>query len=145
VSNLKIEREFSVTPETVFAFVTQTDNLLKWWGPENTSIAEHNLDLSKLGPWWFILVDPMGGRHKVSGEVLVVDPPNSVEFTLIVHNPDGDPSIDSVVRFEITASASGGAHFLLTQSGLTSEEIVTGSKKGWVSTLLRLEQILSEI
>jgi uncharacterized protein YndB with AHSA1/START domain len=143
LSLLKIERTFAVAPAKVFSFVTQKENLLKWWGPEGTSVGEHNLDLSAPGNWWFELVTPDGGRHMVSGKVLAVDAPSFVEFTLVVHAKEGPPSIDSLVRFEVRANPGGGTNFLLTQSGLTSEEIVEGSTNGWVSTLTRLERLLN--
>lgn len=144
MGDLKIERNFPVSPKRVFAFVTEMDNLLKWWGPVGTSIGEHNLDLSKPGAWFFVLIDPKGGHHRVSGVVLSVDAPRSVEFTLIVHDPDGPPSIDSVVRFEISSDNKGGARFVLTQTGLTEDEIVKGSTQGWISTLGRLQELLNE-
>ncbi len=120
------------------------DNLLQWWGPKGTGIAEHNLDLSRTGEWFFVLIDPMGGHHRVTGTVLSIDPPRSVEFTLIVHDGKGGRMIDSVVRFEVSPIDTGGAHFLLTQSGLTDEEIELQSKQGWASTLSRLEELLNE-
>ncbi|MEE9454204.1 MAG: SRPBCC domain-containing protein [Paracoccaceae bacterium] len=143
MKELRIERNFPSDPVKVFAYVTQMDNLLKWWGPEGTSIGEHNLDLSKTGDWFFVLVDPAGGRHRVSGKVLAVDAPRSVEFTLIVHSQTGPPSIDSVVRFEVSPDGAGGADFVLIQTGLSSEQIVEGSTQGWVSTLRRLEELLT--
>jgi len=142
-NDLRIERHFPVSPAKVFAFVTEMENLLLWWGPEGTSIGEHNLDLSRTGDWFFVLIDPNGGHHRVSGVVLAVDPPRSVEFTLIVHEPDGPPSIDSVVRFEVTGDGADGALFVLTQTGLSAEEIVRGSTQGWISTLTRLEKLLN--
>ena len=142
MSLLKIERIFPVSPEKVFAFITQMENLLQWWGPKGTTIAENNLDLSKIGNWFMVMVDPMGGRHKVTGEVLSIDPPRSVEFTLIVEDGQGGRMIDSVVRFQISPIDTGGTHFLLTQSGLTGAEIELQSKQGWASTLSRLEELL---
>jgi len=145
LSLLTIERTFPVSPEKVFAFITQMENLLQWWGPKGTSIAEHNLDLSKVGEWFMVMVDPSGAHHKVTGEVLSIDPPRSVEFTLIVHDGKGGRMIDSVVRFQVSPIDTGGAHFLLTQSGLTDAEIELQSKQGWASTLSRLEELLNQI
>lgn len=139
---LTIERTFRASPERLFAYLTRTELLLKWWGPEGTTVAEHNLDLSRTGPWWFVLVDPRGGRHRVSGEVLEVDAPRSVKFTLVVEGPGGRAAIDSVVRFDVYPAADGGTRFVLTQSGLTTDQMAAASKMGWVSTLARLEQSL---
>ena len=143
MSNLLImERVFAAPPAKVFAYLTEQDNLLKWWGPEGTSVAENHLDLSRLGDWWMVMVDPSGGHTRVTGEVLKLDPPKMVEFSLIVHTKDGPPMIDSVVRFEVNPIDTGGSHFTLTQSGLSDEEIEMQSKYGWASTLLRLEKLL---
>ncbi len=145
MKELRIERRFPVAPARVFAFVTETENLVKWWGPEGTSLGEHNLDLSKTGDWFFVLIDPSGGHTRVSGVVLEVDPPNRVEFTLVLPSKEGPAEIDSVVRFEISPDGAGGTVFVLTQTGLTSEQIVEGSTNGWISTLTRLERLLSEL
>ncbi len=140
---LSMERVFAAPIEKVFAFITERENLLKWWGPTGTRVAENHLDLSALGGWWFIMIDPSGGRTKVTGEVLVLNPPHMVEFSLIVHTNDGPPMIDSVVRFELARVDTGGTHFTLTQSGLSDAEIEMQSKYGWASTLARLEEILN--
>jgi len=143
MGELKIERRFPVPPETVFAFITQTEHLVKWWGPQGMSLGNHNLDLTRPGDWFFELIDPTGTAHMISGVVTAVDPPRLVEFTMIVHAQDGPPSIDSVVRFEVSQTDSG-ALFVLTQTGLSHEDIVRGSTQGWVSTLSRLEDILND-
>lgn len=145
MGELRIERNFPVPPAKVYAFVTEMDNLLTWWGPEGTRVGDHDLDFTEAGDWFFYLVDPTGEHHKVSGVVLEVNPPHYVEFTLIVHSKDGPPSIDSVVRFEVSPNGEGGAIFVLTQTGLSSEQIVEGSTNGWISTLTRLETILNSI
>jgi uncharacterized protein YndB with AHSA1/START domain len=145
MSELKIERHFPNPPETVFAFVTKMEHLLKWWGPEGTEISEHQLDLTRPGAWFFVIVDPKGGRHRVSGEVIAIDPPHSVDFTLIVHTPDGGHAIDSAVRFEVRPDGAGGTHFLLIQTGVPEAQMAAMSTQGWVSTLGRLEALLNDI
>lgn len=143
MKSLKLERKFSHAPSTVFDFVTQTENLVKWWGPENTKLGDHDLDLSRLGPWHFTLIDPEGNGHLVSGEVREIRPPEFVEFTLIVHQPDGSAMIDSTVQFRISSTSDGGSNFTLEQHGLTHDQMVKGSTQGWVSTLKRLEAHLN--
>ncbi len=33
MSELKLERTFPATPDTVFEYLTNTDYILQWWGP----------------------------------------------------------------------------------------------------------------
>lgn len=143
MSTLTIERRFSVAPARVFAFVTQTEHLMQWWGPQGMTIQEHNLDLSRRGAWSSTLVSPQGGRHKMSGEVLAVDPPSSVEFTWGWHDENDLRGHQSHVRFEIKASEGGGSEFKLVHMGLVDDESAQNHTKGWTSSLRKLEQFIS--
>jgi len=143
MAELRIERHFPVPAETLFAYITQTEHLVKWWGPQGMSLGKHRLNLTEPGDWFFELIDPSGTAHLISGVVTDVDPPRSVDFTMIVHAKEGPPSIDSVVRFEVSKTDTG-AVFVLTQTGLSDEDIVRGSTQGWVSTLARLETLLND-
>lgn len=140
MSVLKIERRFPVPPEKVFAFVTRTDHLLKWWGPEGVSMHEHNLDLSQPGPWSSTLLNSNGDLHKMSGEVVAIDPPNSVEFTWGWHDASDQRGYESRVRFDIRRQADGSSVFQLTHSGLADEEAAANHSRGWTSSLRKLEQ-----
>lgn len=140
MSVLKIERTFPVAPEKVFAFVTQTDHLLKWWGPEGVAMKEHNLDLSRPGAWSSTLVNSEGALHKMSGEVVTVDPPNSVEFTWGWHDDEDQRGYETRVLFEVRPDGGGGTLFLLTHSGLADDEAAANHSRGWTSALRKLEQ-----
>ena len=143
MSTLTLERTFPHDPETVFAFVTQTKNLLKWWGPEGMSVPEHNLDLSKPGPWMSVMVNAEGGRHKVTGEVIRVNPTHSVEFTWGWHDDKDARGHESRVRFEVEPSDTGGAVFRLIHSDLPDDESAANHNRGWSSSLVKLERLAS--
>ena len=140
---LILERAFDATPQKVFDFVTKKENLLEWWGPENCHVDENNLDFTTVGPYFFVMVAPNGGRAKINGNVLAVDPPYMVEFDMSMPG-DEECLRMSVVKFVVEANSSGGTDFTLTQTGLTSEEITFNRTNGWVSTLSRLEKLLKE-
>jgi len=140
-----MERTFSASPEIVFTFITQTDNLLKWWGPEGTTITEHNLDFSRLGNWSATMVGPQGHAARVGGAVINIDPPASVELTLSFLGENGEQLDKSTILFETQRSPAGGTFFRLTQSGLKAEHIPDMRDKGWASALARLEQLLIQI
>ena len=113
MSVLRMERIFPVAPERVFSFLTQMNNLLQWWGPEGTTIGEHNLDFSRLGAWSAIMYSPEGYAADVGGEVIAIDPPNSVELTLSFKEDDGKRGPESVIRFEVQPNDEGGTLFIL--------------------------------
>jgi uncharacterized protein YndB with AHSA1/START domain len=137
MSEFRLERTYpGVTPERLFAFVTETQNLLQWWGPEGTTATAVNLDLTRPGPWSLVLQSPRG-PFEMRGTVLSVSAPRYVEFTM---NVPGE-AVDSTVRFEIAAEGKSGSRFTLIQSGITDEMVEMG-KHGWGSTIARLERLL---
>ena len=141
MTDLRIERTLKADVETVFGYITQTEHLVKWWGPEGMTVPEHNLDLSKPGSWTSTMVNAEGGKYKVSGEVLSVDPPNSVEFTWGWHDENDERGHNSHVRFEVTANQSGGTDFALIHSGLPDDESRNNHNSGWSSSLNKLERL----
>lgn len=141
MSVLKIERTFPHPPEKVFAFVTRTEHLLKWWGPEGMGLRAHDLDLSRRGAWSSTLVNAEGGLHKMSGEVVEIDPPRSVEFTWGWHDGADARGHESRVRFEVEPDGAGGSRFRLIHSGLADEESAANHNRGWSSALRKLEQL----
>ena len=142
MTELVLTRNFSIDPSTVYAFVTKTDNLLKWWGPESMSVPEHDLDFSKAGTWNSVMVSPEGNRFKVTGEVTEVDPPNSVEFTWGWHDDDDARGHESRVRFDVASDGDGGAVFTLTHSELADDESSANHEMGWTSSLRKLEAMI---
>lgn len=140
-----MERVFAASPADVFAFITQTANLLQWWGPEGTRIAAHNLDFSKPGDWRATMLSPQGHAHTVGGTVLRVDPPKLVELTLSFELPDGARGPQSTIRFALSPVDTGGTHFLLTQTGLKAEHIADMRDKGWASALDRLQILITNL
>lgn len=107
-------------------------------------MQDHSLDLSKPGAWSSTLVNAEGGLHKMSGEVVKVDAPKSVEFTWGWHNDEDERGLETVVRFEVRRNRAGGTDFLLIHSGLTNEESAENHGKGWSSSLRKLERFINE-
>jgi uncharacterized protein YndB with AHSA1/START domain len=137
---LTLQRKFSADAETVFAYVTETEHLLRWWGPETITIGENDLDLSRIGPWSSVMVNAEGVQYKVTGKVISVDPPKSVEFTWAWHDDDDQRGHESVVRFEITPMEEGGVEIAVIHSGLENEESIKNHNEGWTSSLVKLER-----
>lgn len=141
MAELRIERRFAAVPEKVFDFVTETQKLMDWWCPPGTTAGEHDLDFTRVGPWYFVMHHPQRGAFRMAGEVRRVEPPSLVEFTMNV--PGVDTGEDSVVRFEIAGDGKGGTSFALVQTGL-SEQMAEHGKMGWAGPLDQLESLVSQ-
>lgn len=141
MSELVMERVFAADVETVFDFLTKTEHLLKWWGPEGIHIGDHNLDLSRPGDWSSTMVNAEGNKFKVSGEVLACDPPKTIEFTWGWHDGQDQRGHESHVRFEVEPNAGGGARFVMTHSNLPDEESRNNHNEGWTSSMRKLERL----
>ena len=137
MSELRIERSYPITAAEMFAYVTEPNNLIKWWGPEGTTVTEAKLDFRRLGPWVLVL-QTQRGPFTMKGSVVSVSPPNALEFTM---NVPGDDTADSTVRFEIAPDDRGGSRLTLIQWGITDEMVEMG-QRGWGSTLARLEKLI---
>lgn len=142
MTNLVLTRHFPVSPEKVFEFVTNPEHLLKWWGPEGMFVPEGDLDLSRLGPWSSVMENKDGGRYKVTGEVIGINPPQSVEFTWAWHDDQDVRGTESVVKFNVELNSEGGSTFTLTQI-FPTEEDVGNHDIGWTSSLRKLEALAS--
>ena len=134
MSDVHLEREFAVTPDVLFDFVTSTDGLLQWWGPEGMHVPEHQLDFTKTGPWFSVMVNAEGQRHKVSGHVTHIDAPKSVGFTWAWHDDDDKRGEESHVTLTVTPCAKG-AKLVLDHRELATADIAERQTMGWTSSL----------
>ena len=141
MNEVRIERRFNAPPDRVFEFVTRPEHLVKWWGPEGMTIPEGDLDFTRQGAWWSVMANDDGGRYKVSGEVVLIDPPKAVEFTWAWHDDDDARGHESRVRLEVGGADEGGTLFKVIHTGLPDEESAINHKGGWNSSLNKLEQM----
>jgi len=142
MTDLRLEREFSVSPEKLFDWVSAPDKLLKWWGPEGMHVPEHTLDFSRIGPWYSIMQNAEGQQFKVSGHVTHVDPPKSIGFTWGWHDPEDKRGTESHVTFSVVASESG-SRLLIDHRELGDDEISASHETGWTSALRKLSAHLN--
>ena len=139
--SLTIERRFKAAPERVFAFVSQTEHLLKWWGPEGLYVPEHQLSFERTGPWMSVMQNDEGQRYKVSGHVTHVDPPNSIGFTWAWHDEDDRRGVESHVTIRLVPAQGGGTDLTLNHVDLPDEEAARNHEMGWTSSLRKLEAL----
>lgn len=138
---LVIIKNFPIDPETVYGFITRPEHLKKWWGPENMTCPEFELDLTQSGAWVTVMENADGQKFKVSGVVKNISPPRYVEFTWAWHDDRDQRGHESVVRMEVKGDGDGGTEFTLTHTGLADDESAKNHNQGWTSSLRKLEAL----
>lgn len=141
MATLTMTRTLDAPPERVFEFITQTENLLRWWGPEGMFVPEHALSFERKGPWMSVMQNAEGQRYKVSGQVTHVDPPKSVGFTWAWHDETDARGVESHVTIRLVPAQSGGTELELTHADLPSDDVAANHESGWSSTLNKLEAL----
>jgi len=137
MTDLRLEREFKVSPARLFAAISTQSDLLQWWGPEGIHVPVHDLDLSRTGPWFSVMQNAEGQQFKVSGQVTHVDPPHSVGFTWAWHDDQDQRGGESHVTFTVLAT-EGGARLILDHRDLDDSDQSTRHEAGWTSSLRKL-------
>lgn len=140
MSDIRLEREFSVSQDRLFAAVTQKADLLQWWGPEGLHVPEHALDFTALGPWFSVMVNGEGERFKVSGQVTSYDPPHSVGFTWAWHDDADQRGPESHVEFSIVPT-TGGSRLTVDHRSLPDDDSARNHQMGWGSSLNKLQAL----
>lgn len=135
--DVRLERDFAVSPEILFEFISSTEGLLQWWGPEGMFVPEHNLNFTQTGPWFSVMANDEGQSFKVSGQVTHVDPPKSVGLTWAWHDEHDVRGEESHVTLMVSATDTG-ARLVVDHRELATVESAESHKMGWVSTLNKL-------
>ncbi|SHK21992.1 Uncharacterized conserved protein YndB, AHSA1/START domain [Shimia gijangensis] len=142
MTDLTLERDFSVSAERLFQAISTRADLLKWWGHEGMHVPEETLDFTQTGPWLSVMQNAEGQRYKVSGQVTHVDPPKSVGFTWAWHDDSDARGAESHVTFSVSETQIG-SRLTIDHRDLGDDEISTNHQAGWSSSLRKLDALLA--
>ncbi len=137
MTDIRIEREFSVSPERLFAAVTEAEQTLAWYGPEGCTCPEGQTDFTKTGPWYAVIISSDGTRYKMSGQITHVTPPRSVGYTWGWHDDQDQRGPESFVTLTVEPTNTG-SRLIVDHRGLGDDEIGADHTKGWTSSLVSL-------
>lgn len=142
MSDIRVEREFAVSPARLFAVVTTNAEILQWWGHEGWTMQDEQLDFSRKGPWHSAMLSDEGNLFKMSGQVTNVHPIDTIGFTWGWHDADDQRGAESHVTFTIQ-EAVRGSKLVIDHRDLQSDDIAAQHEKGWGGPLERLERLLN--
>jgi uncharacterized protein YndB with AHSA1/START domain len=140
MKSLKIERQFDVAPEKVFAIFTNPEEMIVWWTPD----TKFDFSLQE-GGHYTITREEDGLIHRMTGEYLEVEKPNKLKYTCAM--PDFSPITD-IITIEIQSDDKGGSNMIFIQEGEgidaelkeLPEGTVSESEKGWQMGFDLMEQ-----
>ena len=130
MSDIRLERDFSVSPARLFEVVTSSTEVVNWWCPEGFEMPDPELDFTQLGPWHAEMTSPEGKVFKVSGRVIKVEPPKRVGFTWGWHDEADQRSAESHVTFTVQKTAKG-AKLVIDHRALPEGEAAADHTSGW--------------
>ncbi len=146
---LELIREYKVGVERLWQVVTDPAEIVQWFGPEGVDIDDCEMAFTDRGPWFCKMRGRESGNiFHVSGTVTHVRTPQgasdgSVGFTWAWHDAEiGTRGDESHVIFEVSAKGDG-AQLRLIHRDLASVEQAQDHSKGWLSTLRKLDSIIT--
>ena len=140
--SLTLSRHYPVAPEKVYRAWTDPKAVSKWWGPgpgEPVSLAE--LDVRVGGRFRIVFGGPDGKMHECAGTYKEVVPNKKLVFTWSW--PNSTPERISVVTI-VFKDLNGKTELVFKHEQLFDEKVRDDHKRGWSSTLDKLEQFLQD-
>ncbi len=134
---LVIDRVFDASPDRVFAALTQTSQLVNWYGPEGMATEIFSNDLSPGGLYELVMRSDDDEYH-LSGVYEEIDPPKKLRMTWKWKTGE----ITSRVAIELSAEGNK-THLHLTHDGFAEASDASAHHQGWTSTLNELERYLA--
>jgi uncharacterized protein YndB with AHSA1/START domain len=130
------EVEIAASPETVFAAITDPNQLGQWWGGDKYRADKWEIDLRPGGKWRSRGTGQTGDAFEVHGEYVEVDPPRLLAYTW---NASWAPEGESMVRWELEPIAAG-TRLTVVHSGLREQPQAKASYSGgWPGVLTWLK------
>lgn len=137
--HIRIEREFRVPPERVFAAFTDPERLAAWWGPEGMSCPVCEIDL-RVGGRWRTCMRGAQGEHWVSGVYREIVRPRRLAFTW-AWEENGVRGRETVVEIDFLP-AGRNTRLVLSHTGFETAESRDQHVHGWTSCFACLDAFL---
>jgi uncharacterized protein YndB with AHSA1/START domain len=137
--SLTMKRRLKATPGEVYRAWTDPDLLVRWFGPENVTTQEAEVDLRVGGAYRVVMLEDNGERHQVSGAYQEV-----VENERLVFSWAWVTTPERVSRVTVTFKPDGdGTILTLLHEQFFDAEAVRGHTHGWTGSLVKLEALFA--
>jgi len=126
--------------ETVFAALSDSNKLRKWWGPAGFTVSSLNFQ-PQVGERYRIEMQPRdGAAFFITGEFRDVDAPAQLAYTFAYEEPDED-DIETLVSLTLRDLA-GSTEVVLMQGPFKTEARRALHRDGWLDSFDKLDQFI---
>jgi uncharacterized protein YndB with AHSA1/START domain len=137
---LDLECTLDAPPEEVFRMLTESAELVKWWGPHGFTTPAADLSLAEGGRYRLRMTPPDGDPFHLSGQFLEIDPPWRLVFTFRWEEPTPD---DRETVVDLSLGITGEAtRLVLSQGPFLTEERLDLHRSGWTESFEKLQAVL---
>jgi uncharacterized protein YndB with AHSA1/START domain len=155
VKEVVFERTFDVSPDTVWQAWTDPGKLKVWWGPDNVSIPECEVDL-RVGGKFFIVMEAgeamgpyKGTRWPMEGWFTVVETNKSLSYTAKAWTDGQKETTEIDQETELTLIVENGRTKLklkatINKTGPDAGMAVQGMQMGFHQQLKKLDKFLGQ-
>ncbi len=152
--DMVLTRVFDAPVESVWQAWTESDQLMRWWGPTGFTCPLARMDVRQGGTSLVAMRSPDGQDHYNTWTYTSIEPGRRLEFVQHFADQDGNqlepadlglpPAIPSAVPHVLTFEELDGARTQLTvtESGYPNEQIVEVSRTGMAQCLDKLDATL---
>lgn len=138
--SLTVRRIISASPDRVFEAWTNPDQLVRWWGPSHVTCTRAEVDARPGGAYRFDNRLADGTVLVISGEFLICDPPNRLEYTWWVR-PGAQREAERVaVEFH---AHPDGTEVVVHHARIFDPAVARGHEQGWLGCLDALSELLA--
>lgn len=137
-----LRRVFRAPPELVFDAFTKPSMLKEWWGHEDTTERNAEVDLRVGGAYRFEMNGREGGPYVLAGEFRVVNRPHELAYTW--NWVEGVPfKAETLVTLEFNDHGEG-TELVLTHEGFDDPNIRNQHDHGWSSSFNCLDRYIEK-
>lgn len=157
IKEVVFERTFDAPREKVWQAWTDPAMIKQWWGPDNVSIPECEIDLRVGGKIYIVMEagEAMGSykgtRWPMLGKFTVVEPHTKLSYDVNAwvegHNENGESNIDQtteVILTEENGKAKLNLRAVIHKIGPVAGMAVQGMQAGFAKQLDKLTAFLAE-
>lgn len=154
IKEVTFEREYDAPIEKVWRAWTDAEQLKKWWGPDNVTIPECEVDL-RVGGRMYIVMEAdesmgklKGARWPMEATFTTVDAPSKLAYTAKAWTTGDEEATTIATTTEITFSEENGKTKLeltaaIQAAGPRAGMAVEGMKYGYTQQFDKLTRFLA--